>query len=691
MTNEEPDGLPEGVSTEPESNPEPGRRWYQRRAGVLSGLTPTGIVLPLAVLALLIYLLTAGTSSQSESDSEQIAGPPPSPATVVPPTYTLPPLPTTAQADVSAQELSEELQQAWAFVERSDFQSGLAIYQDLASNTPNDPRPQIDWAWALILDDQPDQALAHAYRSVELDPTNAQTMAVLARAYAELGDQDRALGMAQNAVDLDPSSAMAHAVLAQAYWLNGSDQAAVDEAELALAEDENNPEAHRIRGWLYATAEGDLALALQELGRATELQPSLWLRHHEQGLILLKAKEYQQALAALTRALDLHPRPATYAALGEAYYRLGQLAPARAALLQALGTGARLADTFALLAILDAEEGRCVDASLYLEQALSRDPHHQLALDARDLCSQAAIAPAPTPTGSVPQQPTQTAPPFGGQIAFPVWNLETGQYDTYVANADGSERRLVIKEMHQPAFRPDGKWLAVNGELRDHMNLFVVRPDGTGLNEISENIEDGLPSWSPNGESLAFSSTRHEDRQARLYVLDQVPFDGERQLGRVLNSDLYELLGEGPAWTPDNEIIYQGCDYTTTPAQCGLYAIPAAPGPQAPRQLTSHPEDSAPAVAGTRIAFMSNRDGSWDLYLMGTDGSGLVRLTRNPANDGLPTWAPDGSYLAFVSDRGGDWAVWAIRPDGSNLRKLFDLGEGGLASDWQRERISWAP
>jgi TolB protein len=607
------------------------------------------------------------------------------------PTSTLPPTVTIPQPSPTAQDLRDELEQASALVERSNFEDALAIYQDLASFAPDDPRPQVDWAWALILDDQPDQALAHAYRSVELDPTNAQTMAVLARAYAELGDQDRALGMAQNAVQLDPGSALAHAVLAQAHWLNGSDQAAVDEAERALAEDENSPEAHRIRGWLYATVEGDLAQALQELGRATELQPRLWLRHHEQGLILLRAKEYQQAVAVLTKALDLRSRPVTYTALGEAYYRVGQLAPARAALLEALGRGARQADTFALLAILDAEEGRCVDASLYMEQALSRDPSHQLALEARDLCSQAAVESIPTPTGSIPQQPTQPPPPLGGRIAFPVWNLETGQYDTYVANADGSERHLVMKEMHQPAFRPDGQWLAVNGEFRDHMNLFVVKTDGTGLHEISEHIEDGLPSWSPNGESLAFSSTRHEDRRARLYILDQVPLDGQRQLGRVLNSDLYELLGEGPAWTPDNDVIYQGCDYTTTPAQCGLYAIPAAPGPQEPRQLTSHPQDSAPAVAGDRIAFMSNRDGNWDLYLVGADGSGLVRLTRNPANDGLPTWAPDGSYLAFVSDRGGRWAVWAIRPDGSNLRKLFDLDGGGLASDWQGERISWAP
>lgn len=691
MTIEESDGSPDGVSVESEPNPEPGGHSHRRRPRMLAGLTPTGIILPLAVLALLIYLLATGISSQSGSGPEQITAPAPATATLAPPT-TAPPTPaTTPQANRTAQDLQEQLVQAQALVEHSRFEDAFTIYEDLASYAPDDPRPQIGWAWALILDGQPDQALAHAYQSVELDPTNAQTMAALGRTYADIGDKSRALGMAQNAVQLDPQSALAHAVLAQAYWLNGSDQAAVDEAELALARDENNAEAHRIRGWLYATVEGDLDQALREVQRAAELQPRLWLRHYEQGQILLKAKEYRQALAALNKALDLHPRPSTFTALGEAYYRLGELAPARAALLEALATGARLADTFALLAIVDAEEGRCVDASLYLEQALSRDPAHQLALEARDLCSQVAVDPGLTPTSPIPQEPTQPPSPLSGRIAFPVWNLETGQYDTYAANADGTSRQLVVREMHQPAFRPDGQWLAVNGELRDHMNLFVVRPDGTALREISQHIEDGLPSWAPTGEGLAFSSTSHEDRKARLYILDQVSFAGEAQSGRLLNSDLYELLGEGPAWTQDDQIIYQGCDYTTTPAQCGLYAIPATPGPQTPRQLTSHPEDSAPAVSGDRIAFMSNRDGNWDLYLVNSDGADLLRLTRSPANDGLPTWAPDGAHIAFVSDRGGSWAIWAIRPDGSDPRKLFDLGEGGLASDWQRERISWGP
>jgi TolB protein len=691
MTVEEPGGSTERTSVESDPNPEPAGRWPRGRPRLLTGLTPTSILLPLAVLALLIYFFAVGPSRQIESSTEDLADPTPSPVMPTPSPSRPPAIATPAEANPAPENLQEQLEQAWTLVERSEFEDAIAIYRELSSDAPDDPRPEIDWAWALILDSQADQALAHAYRSVELDPTNAQTMAVLARAYVDIGDERRALGMAQNAVQLDARSALAHAVLAEAYWLNGSDQEAVEEAGLALAQDEDNAEAHRIRGWLYATVEGDLPRAILEFERATELQPRLWLRHYELGLILLSSEDYRQAMAALTQALDLRPQPSAYTALGEVYYRLGQLGSARAALLEALSAGVRLADTFALLAIVDAQEGKCSDAKLYFEQALSREPNHPLAQEARELCLQSAAVPAPTPTSPSTPSPTQPPPSLTGRIAFPVWNVETGQYDTYIANADGSARQLVVKEMHQPALRPDGQWLAVNGEARDHMNLFVVRPDGTDLREISQHIEDGLPSWSPAGESLVFGSTRHQDRQSRLYILDQVPWDGAQQVGRLLNSDLYELLGDGPTWTIDDRIVYQGCDYTATPAQCGLYSIPAAPGPQVPLPLTDHPEDSAPAAHAGRIAFMSNRDGNWEVYVVNGDGSGLMRLTRNPANDGLPTWSPDGSYLAFASDRGGRWAVWATTPDGSLLRELFDLGEGGLASDWQRERISWGP
>ena len=68
---------------------------------------------------------------------------------------------------------------------------------------------------------------------------------------------------------------------------------------------------------------------------------------------------------------------------------------------------------------------------------------------------------------------------------------------------------------------------------------------------------------------------------------------------------------------------------------------------------------------------MSQREENWDIYIINIDGSGLQRLTNDPANDGLPTWSPDGRSIAFVSDRGGAWAIWVMNADGTGQTALY--------------------
>jgi TolB protein len=280
--------------------------------------------------------------------------------------------------------------------------------------------------------------------------------------------------------------------------------------------------------------------------------------------------------------------------------------------------------------------------------------------------------------------------PLTGRIAYPAWNADTGQYDIYVSEAGGTGRYLMLTGASQPAFSPDGQWLAVNGERHLQENLLVLPLDGGEPLEVSEHTEDGLPIWSPDGKGLAFSSTQHGDRQSRVYVIDAVPLDGRKEAGRVLRAGTHDVSGAYPTWLSDGQVAYDGCDYSASPAVCGLLKIPTGAGAGAPVAVTTNPADTAPAAHGTKIAFMSTREGNWDIYVVNDDGSGLVRLTQGQANEGLPAWTPDGRTLAYVSDEGGRWAVWAMESDGSNQRQLFEVGAGGLADDWPQQRISWA-
>lgn len=67
-------------------------------------------------------------------------------------------------------------------------------------------------------------------------------------------------------------------------------------------------------------------------------------------------------------------------------------------------------------------------------------------------------------------------------------------------------------------------------------------------------------------------------------------------------------------------------------------------------RLTYGPwNDISPAVSpdGKQVAFASNRDGQWDLYILSLSSGETSRFTDTPQYDGSPSWSPDGSYLAY--------------------------------------------
>jgi TolB protein len=92
-----------------------------------------------------------------------------------------------------------------------------------------------------------------------------------------------------------------------------------------------------------------------------------------------------------------------------------------------------------------------------------------------------------------------------------------------------------------------------------------------------------------------------------------------------------------------------------------------------PRRLTDNTADSRrPAwwPDGRGLVFHSDRDGNWEVYEVGADGSGLSRLTHHPAADRNPLVSPDGAHILFSSDRSGAEELHLMGKDGSAVRQL---------------------
>jgi len=88
------------------------------------------------------------------------------------------------------------------------------------------------------------------------------------------------------------------------------------------------------------------------------------------------------------------------------------------------------------------------------------------------------------------------------------------------------------------------------------------------------------------------------------------------------------------------------------------------------------------APDGSRIAFLSIRDGDQEIFVMNADGSDETNVTRNESDDFQPRWSPDGTALLFSSESaGGTSEIFRMDPNGSNLTQLTFMQNAGSA-DW---------
>src|SRR2546422_4922277 len=85
----------------------------------------------------------------------------------------------------------------------------------------------------------------------------------------------------------------------------------------------------------------------------------------------------------------------------------------------------------------------------------------------------------------------------------------------------------------------------------------------------------------------------------------------------------------------------------------------------------------------SKLAFLSSRDGNYEIYVMNADGSAQTNLTNNAADDYAPAWSPDGLKIAFVSVRDGNQEIYVINADGSAPTNLTNNAASDYLPRWR--------
>lgn len=205
------------------------------------------------------------------------------------------------------------------------------------------------------------------------------------------------------------------------------------------------------------------------------------------------------------------------------------------------------------------------------------------------------------------------------------------------------------------------------GSAKDTTSYIQTVDIITGKIDTILTIKDHFeaPNWHPDNYLVLNS-------RGKIYRLDM-------HSGKItmINTGFANQCNNDHGISPDGKwltISHNAVDDTSSKSyKSAIYVLPIEGG--TPRRLTPMVPSfwHGWAPHGQTIAYCAERNGNYDIYTVGLQGGGEIRMTETTGLDDGPDYSPDGKYIYFNSYRTGHMQIWRMLADGSQQEQLtFD-------------------
>ena len=205
---------------------------------------------------------------------------------------------------------------------------------------------------------------------------------------------------------------------------------------------------------------------------------------------------------------------------------------------------------------------------------------------------------------------------------------------------------------------PDGASFVYMDQTTGNWDIYFRRIGGENAINLTEDspVADMHPSFSPNGESIAFRSNRDG---GGIFVMGAT---GE-SVRRLTD------FGSNPTWSPDGTTVLFategiGPDPYGRGTVSSLWTVDVATE-ETKKIFDGDAVQPDWSPNGHRIAYwgLPPTGGQRDIWTIPAAGGDPVAVTNDDAVDWSPVWSPDGNFLYFSSDRSGTMNLWRVPID----------------------------